>query len=54
LRDRFGPAWFESADAGEALLALWREGQRQTPDELLHGLTGERLDFGVLVEDLGL
>jgi hypothetical protein len=54
LRDRFGPAWFESAYAGEALLALWREGQRQTPDELLHGLTGERLDFGVLVEDLGL
>ncbi len=54
LRDRFGPAWFQSAAAGEALLALWREGQRQTPEELLDGLTGERLEFGVLVEDLGL
>jgi len=54
LQERFGPAWFESRAAGDALRALWREGQRLTPDELLDGLTGERLDFGVLVEDLGL
>jgi hypothetical protein len=54
LRERFGPLWFESPAAGDALRALWREGQRLTPDELLDRLTGERLDFGVLVEDLGL
>ena len=54
LRDRFGPLWFESPDAGSELRGLWREGQRLTPDELLEGLTGETLDFGVLVDDLGL
>jgi hypothetical protein len=54
LRERFGPAWFESAQAGAALRALWQEGQRLTPDELLDGLTGERLDFGILVADLDL
>jgi hypothetical protein len=54
LRERFGPAWFDSHAAGETLLALWREGQRLTPDELLAQLTGERLDFGVLISDLGL
>jgi hypothetical protein len=50
LRDRFGPAWFESREAGELLRSLWREGQRATPDELL----GEPLQFGVLLADLGL
>lgn len=54
LREHFGPTWFDSGAAGDALRTLWREGQRLTPDELLEGLTGERLDFGVLVEDLGL
>jgi hypothetical protein len=54
LRERFGPSWFDSRSAGAALQALWREGQRLTPDELLGQLTGERLDFGVLVDDLGV
>jgi hypothetical protein len=54
LRERFGHEWFASPAAGEALRGLWREGQRLTPDELLDALTGERLDFGVLVDDLGL
>lgn len=54
LREHFGPAWFDSVQAGETLRALWREGQRLSPDELLAQLTGERLDFGVLVGDLGL
>lgn len=54
LRGRFGPAWFESAEAGELLRSLWREGQRRTPDELLAQLTGGPLEFGVLLEDLGL
>jgi hypothetical protein len=54
LTERFGPAWFESADAGASLRSLWREGQRSSPEELLGQLNGERLDFGVLVADLGL
>jgi hypothetical protein len=54
LSDVFGPYWFESSEAGATLRRIWREGQRLTPDELLAQLTGEQLDFGVLVEDLGL
>jgi hypothetical protein len=54
LRTRFGPAWFESAEAGGELRTFWREGQRLTPEELLGELTSDRLDFGVLVSDLGL
>ena len=54
LREQFGPGWFDSREAGAALRRLWREGQRLTPDELLSELTGERLEFGVLIGDLGL
>lgn len=54
LRDRFGAAWFEVPEAGAALRALWAEGQRLSAEELLASLTGETLDFGVLVADLGL
>jgi hypothetical protein len=54
LREHFGPAWFESAEAGELLRSLWREGQRLTPDELLQTLSGGRLEFGVMLADLGL
>ncbi|MBB4665002.1 hypothetical protein [Conexibacter arvalis] len=54
LRDRFGGAWFEVPEAGAALRALWREGQRLTAEELLASLTGETLDFGMLAADLGL
>jgi len=54
LRERFGPAWFESGEAGEVLRALWRDGQRLDAEELLEDLTGERLDFGFVLADLGL
>lgn len=54
LRERYGAAWFESRDAGEELVGLWREGHRRTPEELLGGLTGQSLDFRVLLTDLGL
>jgi hypothetical protein len=54
LSERFGPAWFETAEAGDALRSMWRVGQRLGPDELLEQLTGERLDFGALVGDLGM
>ncbi len=51
---RFGRAWFDSAEAGEVLRGLWRDGQRLDAEELLVELTGERLDFGVVLTDLGL
>lgn len=54
LRERFGPTWFEVAQAGEELRRLWREGQRRRPEELLSELTGEQLGFGVLLSDLEL
>lgn len=54
LRERFGPAWFESAEAGELLRSVWQEGQRLTPEELLQRLSGARLEFGVMLADLGL
>jgi hypothetical protein len=54
LHERFGPAWFESAEAGQLLRSLWREGQRLRGEELLSELTGEELDFRVLVADLNL
>lgn len=50
----FGPAWFSSAEAGALLRTLWGEGQRQTPAELLESVTGERLRFGILLDDLAL
>jgi hypothetical protein len=54
MHERFGPAWFECEEAGGVLRGLWREGQRSTPDELLAQLTGDQLDFTVLLPDLGL
>ncbi len=54
LRERFGGAWFETAEAGAVLRELWRQGQRLSPEELLQSLTGERLDFRVLTGDLAL
>ena len=54
FRRRFGPAWFEDPEAGETLRTLWHDGQRLSPEEMLRELTGERLDFGVLRDDLGL
>jgi hypothetical protein len=54
LRERFGPAWFESPEAGQVLRRLWRDGQRLDAEQLLGELTGERLDFAVVLADLGL
>jgi hypothetical protein len=53
LRDRYGPTWFESSEAGDALRELWREGQRMAPEELLWRFTGQQLDFGGVLADLG-
>lgn len=54
LRERFGERWFERREAGDALRALWRDGQRLSAEELLGELTGAELDFGALLDDLGL
>ena len=51
---QFGPAWFDDPGAGQTLRALWHDGQRLSPEEMLRELTGERLDFSVLRGDLGL
>jgi hypothetical protein len=52
LRDRFGERWFTRPEAGELLHALWREGQRLSADELLAEVTGEQLDFAVMLEEI--
>ena len=52
LRDRFGERWFAVREAGDFLRGLWREGQRLDGDELAAAVTGERLDFGVMVEEV--
>jgi hypothetical protein len=54
LRERFGPVWFEDPEAGETLRALWRDGQRLAPEEMLRELSGEALDFTVLSGELEL
>jgi hypothetical protein len=54
LRARFGEAWFEVREAGDLLRALWRDGMRLSAEELLGELTGERLDFRILLDDLAL
>jgi hypothetical protein len=54
LRARFGEQWFAQPEAGDALRALWREGQRLSAEELLGELTGATLDFRALLDDLGL
>jgi oligoendopeptidase F len=51
LRERFGARWFESAEAGEWLRSLWRQGQRLDAHELLAEALGEELDFRVLTRE---
>ncbi len=52
LRERFGPAWFERSEAGDMLRSMWRQGQRLNADELLEEITGEPLDFSVMVGEV--
>jgi hypothetical protein len=52
FRDRFGPRWFASPEAGALLSALWSEGQTRDADELLDELTGERLELAAVARDL--
>ncbi len=52
LRERFGERWFAEREAGDFLRGLWREGQRLDGDDLAAAVTGEQLDFGVMVADV--
>ena len=52
LRDRFGERWFTRPEAGDLLRSIWREGQRLAADELLGEVTGEQLDFGVMLDEV--
>ena len=52
LRERFGREWFADAGAGELLREIWSEGQRLNADELLDRVTGERIDFAVMLDEI--
>ena len=52
LSERFGPAWFSSAEAGMWLRGIWAEGQRLDAEELLAETTGRSLDFRRLAAEL--
>jgi hypothetical protein len=52
LRERFGEEWFTRSEAGDLLRSFWREGQRLSADELLAEVTGEQLDFGVMLGEV--
>jgi hypothetical protein len=52
LRDRFGPRWFASPEAGEWLRSVWSNGQRLDAAELLAETLGGELDFTVMATEL--
>ena len=52
LRERFGRTWFAEPAAGDLLREIWREGQRLNADELLDQVTGERIDFAVMLDEV--
>jgi hypothetical protein len=54
LVERFGEDWYEQPGAAELLREWWSDGQRLSAEEFLGELTGEKLDFGVLTEELVL
>ena len=52
LRERFGLEWFADPAAGALLREIWSQGQRLDADELLAQVTGERIDFAVMLEEV--
>jgi hypothetical protein len=52
LRERFGVEWFARPEAGALLREIWSQGQRLDADELLAEVTGERIDFTVMLEEI--
>ena len=54
LTREHGEDWFARPAAGEELKRLWAQGQRLSAEELLAEVTGETLDFGLLLADVGI
>ncbi|MGH3002197.1 MAG: hypothetical protein ACRDM1_05975 [Gaiellaceae bacterium] len=50
LRGEFGNEWFAHREAGDLLRELWSLGQGPTADELLHDVTGARLEMASVAE----
>ena len=53
LLQRFGDEWPTRPEAGDLLKELWKEGQRMSADDLLAELTGAKLDFSAMLEEVG-
>jgi hypothetical protein len=52
LRAEFGADWFRRRAAGSLLRELWELGQSLDVEQLLREVTGQRLEFGVLTQQL--
>jgi hypothetical protein len=52
LRERFGEAWFQRAEAGAWLRELWSEGQRLPAEELVSEALGSELSFEPLIAEV--
>jgi hypothetical protein len=50
LRGEFGNEWFARREAGDLLRELWSLGQGPTADDLLHDVTGARLEMAAVGE----
>jgi hypothetical protein len=50
LRGEFGTRWFARREAGSLLRELWELGQKPTAEELLHDVTGSKLELAAVVE----
>jgi hypothetical protein len=50
LREKFGNDWFTQHSAGSLVRELWSEGQRMNADELLHEVTGGKLELEAVAE----
>jgi hypothetical protein len=50
LRSEFGNAWFARREAGELLRELWSLGQGPTADDLLHDVTGAKLEMSSVAD----
>jgi hypothetical protein len=50
LRSELGNDWFARREAGDLLRELWSVGQGPTADELLHGVSGAKLEMASIAE----
>jgi len=49
---KYGEAWWQSAEAGKELAALWSRGNRDTPEEVARRIGAKRLDPKALARQL--